>query len=140
MGAIKAHKTAVDKAGKWDGPRAVGNAPNEAATLRYMHAWVDAKGDADRKASYKFPHHNAGTDTAAVIAGANNALARLSQAKIPDGDKPGVEAHLRKHRKDAGLEESMSEAEMAEAIRDQWAIVAAVVLLVALVIWRMARR
>jgi hypothetical protein len=29
---------------------------------------------------------------------------------------------------------------MAEAIRDQWAIVAAVVLLVALVIWRMARR
>jgi len=32
------------------------------------------------------------------------------------------------------------EAEMAEAIRDQWAIVAAVVLLVALVIWRMARR
>jgi len=29
---------------------------------------------------------------------------------------------------------------MAEAIRDQWAIVAVVVLLVALVIWRMARR
>jgi len=29
---------------------------------------------------------------------------------------------------------------MVEAIRDQWAIVAAVVLLVALLIWRLARR
>ena len=82
-----------------------------------MHAWVDPKGDPDKKASYKFPHHEPGTDTPAVIAGVNNALARLAQAKIPAGDKAGVEAHLRKHRKDAGLEEAMSEAEIAEAVK-----------------------
>ncbi len=117
MAAIKAHKTTVDKTGSWDGPKAVADAPKEAAALRYMHAWVDPKGDADKKASYKFPHHRPGTDTPAVIAGVNNALARLSQASIPSGDRSGVEAHLRKHRKDAGLEESMSEAEVAEAVK-----------------------
>jgi len=117
MGAIASHKTAVNKAGSWDGPKAVADAPNEAATLRYMHAWVDPKGDAGKKASYKFPHHETGMDTPAVIAGVNNALARLSQTKIPDGDKAGVEAHLRKHRKDAGLEESMSEAEISETVK-----------------------
>jgi hypothetical protein len=117
MGAIKPHKTAVDKTGSWDGPKAVADAPNDAAVLRYMHAWINDKGDANAKGSYKFPHHNPGTDTPAVIAGVNNALSRLPQASIPAGDRAGVEAHLRKHRKDAGLEESMSEAEIAEAIR-----------------------
>lgn len=117
MGAIKSHKTPVNTTGSWDGPKAVADASNEAATLRYMHAWMNASGDPAKKSSYKFPHHEPGTDTAAVIAGVNNALARLSQAKIPDGDKVGVEAHLRKHRKDAGLEESMSEAEISEAVK-----------------------
>ena len=115
MPAIKAHKTPVDKTGSWDGPKAVADAPNEAATLRYMHAWYSGS-EPDRKASYKFPHHE-GLDQPAVIAGVNNALARLAQAKIPDADRAGVEAHLRKHRKDAGLEESMSEAEIAEAVK-----------------------
>lgn len=117
MGAIKSHKTSVDKTGSWDGPKAVADAPNEAATLRYMHAWVNEKGDPDAKGSYKFPHHRPGTDTPAVIAGVNNVLARLSQATIPVGDRSGVEAHLRKHRKDAGLEESMSEVEIAETVK-----------------------
>lgn len=117
MAAIKSHKTAVDKTGSWDGPKAVSAAPAEADTLRHMHAWVDAKGDPDKKASYKFPHHESGTDTAAVIKGVNNALARLPQANIPAGDVAGVEAHLRKHRKDAGLEESMSEAEIVEEVK-----------------------
>lgn len=117
MPAIKMHRTAVDKTADWDGPKAVAAAPAEATVLRYMHAWVDARGDESKKASYKFPHHEPGTDTPAVIAGVNNALARLAQANIPNGDRPGVEAHLRRHRKDAGLEESMSEAEIAEAVK-----------------------
>jgi hypothetical protein len=117
MPAIKSHKTAVDKTAKWDGPKAVADAPNDEKVLRYMHAWVDMKGGADKKSSYKFPHHEPGTDTAAVIAGVNNALARLPQASIPNADRTGVEAHLRRHRKDAGLEEAMSEAEIAEAVK-----------------------
>lgn len=117
MGAIKSHKTKIDKTGAWDGPKAVADAPNEAATLKYMHAYVDEKGDPDKKASYKFPHHETGTDTAAVIKGVNNALSRLPQAKIPAGDRAGVEAHLRKHRKDAGLEEALGEAEIAEVVK-----------------------
>jgi ATP-dependent Clp protease protease subunit len=70
-----------------------------------MHAWVNDAGDPEAKASYKFPHHAAGTDTAANINGVNNALARLSQADIPDGDRSGVKAHLNAHRRDAGLED-----------------------------------
>jgi len=116
MPAIKAHKMPVDKTGSWDGPKAVSGAPNEAATLSHMHAWFSGS-EPDKKASYKFPHHEAGTDTPAVIAGVNNALARLAQAKIPEGDRAGVEAHLRRHRKDAGIKESMSEAEIAEAVK-----------------------
>lgn len=106
MPAIRVHHTATDTESDWDGPAEVAAAPNEAATLRYMHAWQDADGDPDTKSTYKFPHHKAGTDTAAVIAGVNNALARLSQADIPEGDRADVEAHLRAHREDAGLEDS----------------------------------
>ncbi len=108
MPAIKVHHTATDTESEWDGPAEVAAAPNEAATLRYMHAWQDADGDADTKSTYKFPHHKSGTDTAANINGVNNALARLSQADIPEGDRTGVEAHLRAHREDAGLEEEDS--------------------------------
>lgn len=115
MPAIKAHKTPVDRTGSWDGPKAVAAAPNEAATLKYMHAWYSGS-DPDKKSSYKFPHHE-GLNKPAVIAGVNNALARLAQAKIPDADRAGVEAHLRKHRRDAGFEEAMSEAEIAEAVK-----------------------
>ena len=117
MGAIKIHKTAVDTKSNWDGPKAVADAPNEKATLMYMHAWVDGKVDENKKSSYKFPHHEPGTDTPAVIAGVDNALARLPQANIPAGDVAGVKAHLRAHRKDAGLAESMSEAEIGEAVK-----------------------
>jgi len=94
----------------------VAAAPEEEATLRYMHTWVDPDGDPETKSAYKFPHHKAGTDTAANIAGVNNALARLSQADIPDADRSGVEAHLRKHREDAGLEEEETEDKMSHQI------------------------
>jgi ATP-dependent Clp protease protease subunit len=92
----------------------VAKANNDEKELHYMHAWVEAGGDPTLKQSYKFPHHKAGTDTAAVIAGVNNALARLSQANIPAADDAGVKAHLDAHRKDAGLDVS---AEAAVPVR-----------------------
>jgi len=106
MGAIKPHTTKVDTESDWDGPKAVADAPNDAEILRYMHAWMDDDGDPDAKQSYKFPHHQPRVDAPAVIAAVNNALARLSQADIPEADREGVERHLRKHREDAGLESS----------------------------------
>ncbi|MBI2758786.1 MAG: hypothetical protein HYX49_08920 [Chloroflexi bacterium] len=117
MPAIKSHKTAVDLKSKWDGPKAVADAPNDSKILNYMHAWEAADGDLTKKSAYKFPHHEPKMDAAANIAGVNNALARLADAKIPDGDRVGVETHLRRHRKDAGLKESMSEAEIADAVK-----------------------
>lgn len=94
------HTATVDTT--WDGPGQVAKAPNEAATLRYMHAWRDPDGDPNAKSSYKFPHHAAGTDTAANMAAVRNGLARLSQADIPAADRAGVEAHLRAHLADGG--------------------------------------
>lgn len=104
MGAIRPHTTEVDTESEWDGGKAVADAPNDAEVLRYMHAWVDENGDPDAKQSYKFPHHEPRIGAPAVIAAVNNALARLSQADIPEADRAGVERHLRKHREDAGLE------------------------------------
>jgi hypothetical protein len=57
----------------------------------------------------------------AIIRGVNNALARLPQADIPDGDRAGVERHLRKHRKDAGLEEQMNMREKMQILVDNFA-------------------
>lgn len=97
--AIGAHHTATTE-GTWDGPAAVAAMPNDAATLRYCHAWRNADGDPTAKGTYKFPHHR--TDGGpAVMAGVRNALARLPQADIPEADRAGVEAHLRAHMADA---------------------------------------
>ena len=115
MPAISVHHTAVDTESSWDGPAEVAKAPNDEKTLRYMHAWVDGNGDPATKTAYKFPHHKAGTDTAANIHGVNNALARLPQADIPEGDRAGVKTHLVAHRKDAGLEDELSADELALA-------------------------
>ena len=99
MPAIPPHNTpTVDT--PWDGPGAIAAAPNEAAVLRYMTAWVDPSGDPDAKGSYKFPHHS-GQGAPANLAGVRNALARLSNADIPDADRAGVERHLRDHLDDA---------------------------------------
>jgi hypothetical protein len=115
--AIASHKTPTDDEATWNGPAAVRDAPESAAILRYMHAWQETAGDADVKASYKFPHHLPKAGSAAILSGVNNALARLSTSKIPAADKSGVEAHLRKHRKDAGLDESMSGLEIFNACK-----------------------
>lgn len=116
--ALPAHSTPTDTDSDWDGPGEVASAPNDASTLRHMHAWRDPDGDPDEKATYKIPHHKAGSDTAAVISGVNNALARLSQTDIPDADRDDVERHLRDHREDAGLDRELSDAELRQALND----------------------
>src|SRR5512139_2253941 len=95
MPAKGVHNTDVTE-GEWDGPGAVAAMPNEAATLWYCHAWKDAEGDPDAKQTYKFPHHRTNGGPA-VLNGVRNALARLSSANIPEGDRAGVERHLQAH-------------------------------------------
>lgn len=114
--ALPAHSTATDTDSEWNGPQQIADAPNDPATLRYMHAWRDAEGDPAEKQAYKLPHHPAGTDTPAVINAVNNALARLSQTDIPASDRDEVEKHLRDHREDAGLDRGMSDAELRAAV------------------------
>jgi hypothetical protein len=100
--AIPAHSTqVVDK--PWDGPAAQAKVKAAKGPLRALHAWVDSSGDPNAKGSYKFPHHEVGdngTPGPANINGVNNAMARLSNADIPAGDRAGVQAHLNRHQED----------------------------------------
>ncbi len=113
--ALPVHHTPTSTTAKWNASQAL-SGDRTAAELRYASAWMETGGDVDLKATYKLPHHEATAGSAAIIAGVNNALARLSQTDIPDGDRSGVERHLRAHRKDAGLEETMSEEEILTAV------------------------
>lgn len=117
MGAIPVHHTKTETESAWDGPAEVVAAPNDHTVLCYMHAYVTDGADVDVKGSYKDLHHKNGTDTAANIHGVNNALARLASTDIPSGEKPDVEKHLRAHRKDAGVEDRMSEREIMAAVK-----------------------
>lgn len=101
-GPIQPHSTPVVDV-PWDGGEAVRRCPAERRALRALHAWVDEESDPDSKSAYKFPHHMVdedGTVGAANVAAVRNGLARLPQALIPEGDRPGVEAHLRRHLDD----------------------------------------
>lgn len=92
------HHTATESS-SWNGPAAVAAMPNEAATLKYCHAWRESGGEADAKATYKFPHHRKDGGPA-NLAACRNGLARLSSADIPSGDESGVRAHLEAHLAD----------------------------------------
>lgn len=95
MPAIGPHSTSTVER-TWDGPAPVAAMGNNAAFLRYAHAWYAGE-NPDQKSSYKFPHHGPRSGSPAVLAGVRNALARLSGASIPDADSAGVERHLRGH-------------------------------------------
>lgn len=106
-GAIPPHTTPMaDEDTPWDGPAVVAELPNERAVLRRVHAWMDDEGDPDVKNTYKFPHHLA--DGRVVLRGVNNAMSRLGQATIPDGDRDGVERHLRRHQEQFNKEANTS--------------------------------
>lgn len=96
-GAIAPHSTAkADEGAAWDASAELKQVEGK-AELRAMHAWVNDEGDADAKASYKLPHHNA--EGKVVWRGVAAAMSRLLQAgtQIPDADRRGVYNHLARH-------------------------------------------
>ncbi|HET9889655.1 MAG TPA: head maturation protease, ClpP-related [Mycobacterium sp.] len=110
MPAIAAHHTAtVDET--WDGPAAVAAMPAEYADLHYCHGWEIPEAAAsshtpgdddedDQKSSFKFPMHKTKGGPANIRA-CRNALARVANSSIPDGDKAGVRRHAQTHLDDA---------------------------------------
>ena len=112
---MKKHQTAVVTT-PWDGAKAIMEAKTPEALL-HMHAYFQEGADPAKRESYLFPHHDAGTDTPANLTAVNLALARLCEADLPEAERLEAAAHLRAHRVDAGLPETMSEAEVAEAVK-----------------------
>ena len=104
MASIPPHSTpVVDK--PWDAQANIDRIADDAGadTLRKMYAWVDSSKKDTLKTSYKLPHHEVGSDGqpgAANINGVRNALSRLSQTQMPEGDRAGVKAHLDRHMSD----------------------------------------
>jgi signal peptide peptidase SppA len=109
-GPVAPHSTAVIDE-PWDGPgqEAKLAEPITKARGTGMYAWYDESGNdpdgdgyPDAKADWKFPHHRVsnGDPGPANVNGVRNALARLTDAKIPEGDKAGVRAHLQRHLDD----------------------------------------
>jgi ATP-dependent protease ClpP protease subunit len=120
--AIAVHHTDT-AGGAWDGPAAVAAMPAEYADLHYCHAWQSAEADSsphkagdddadDKKANFRFPHHRA-RGGPAIEAACSNGVARLDGSAIPDGDKPGVKAHLQAHLDDARKSEASGRADGA---------------------------
>ena len=95
----------------WDGPgevAALGSPVTKARGIG-MFAWFDGSADdpdddgyPDAKDAWKFPHHKVtdGDPGAANVNGVRNALARLTDADVPEADKTGVRAHLQRHLDD----------------------------------------
>jgi capsid assembly protease len=110
----------------WDGPGQEAKLPNPvtAERAKQMYAWQDTgeEADPDQKGSYKFPHHqvsDSGQPGAANVNGVRNAMSRLPQADIPDGDRAGVESHLQKHLdKFNGESEASSEGALGSMPQD----------------------
>ena len=99
MPAVPVHHTATTDAA-WNGPAAEAAMPNDAAVLRYCHAWYEADADLSEKTAWKFPHATT-KGGPANLAACRNGLARLSGASIPEGDRAGVQRHLQAHLDDA---------------------------------------
>lgn len=99
MPAFPPHSTGTDTDSTWDASNIVAESRE---ALRYVHAGIRPNTDPELKGSYVLPHHYR-QGGPAIIRGVNNALARLPQTDVDD--KPGLERHLRAHRRAAGLEE-----------------------------------
>jgi len=108
--AIAPHSTATD-AGAWDGPANEARLPTERAALRTAHAWVDAEGDPDIKASYRFIHHTVpvggdvgGANLTACSTGIGILNGGRGGTTIPEADHAGVWRHLARHLRDGDME------------------------------------
>lgn len=107
------HTEVVDEA--WDGPAAVKAMAASADVLAACHAWVDSKGDPDKKASYKFPHHKvkggpANLKACQAILGSFNG-SHGNTPDIPSGDIAGVKAHAQAHIDDWDKKNPKKESE-----------------------------
>jgi HK97 family phage prohead protease len=105
--AIRSHSTTTSDA-TWDGPAQEAKLPNEAAPLKMAHAWQDPDGDDTVKDSYKFIHHfvtDSGVGAASTVA-CSTGIGVLNGGRggttIPDADRQGVYAHLKRHLTDDG--------------------------------------
>lgn len=105
-GPIAPHSTPVVDA-PWDAEAVEKALPaDDQQGWKTVYAWFDSNGAdpdddglPDAKADWKFPHHTK-VDGPANIDAVRNGLARLTDSKIPEGDKPGVKAHLQRHLDD----------------------------------------
>jgi HK97 family phage prohead protease len=93
-GAIPSHDTPTTEENP--GGSAVLTKCKSAADYRSVCAWVDSSGDPAQRASYKLPHH-VSPGGAASLPLVRNALARLPQSNIPQGDHDAVKRHLQRH-------------------------------------------
>lgn len=104
-GAISPHTTDVDVKA-WTPGAVTRELPFDASVsdLRSMHAWVDPRGNPERKASYAFMHHH-GPHGPASVRACLLGIATLNGAcgpEIPENAKQGVYDHLASHLRDAG--------------------------------------
>lgn len=106
--AISSHSTATSDE-SWDGPANERRLRNDggAAYLRRAYAWQDPDGDPERKATYRFIHHEVSGDGAvgaANMRACSTGIAVLNGGRggttIPASDRRGVYAHLARHMRD----------------------------------------
>lgn len=105
-------KSTATSTDSWSGPKTVAAIPNDAGAdvLKQMFAWVDPKGDPDKKSSYKFPHHEwvngkpGPANLKACTAGIGILNGGRGGTNIPDADRQGVYNHLARHLKDGDKE------------------------------------
>jgi HK97 family phage prohead protease len=92
----------ADEGTAWDGPAQIADCGDDMGKLKAICAWFDS-GNADVKASYKLPHHQA-DGLKAVWKGVAAAMGALLGGRggvdIPEADRKGVYNHLAKHYKD----------------------------------------
>jgi len=110
--ALPIHHTATsDK--PWDGPGAKARLKNDGTADYYRgaFAWVDPDGDPEKKAAYKFIHHEVGPDGkvgAANLKACSSSIAILNGGRggttIPAAERQGVWSHVAAHLKDADQE------------------------------------
>jgi signal peptide peptidase SppA len=125
MPAIAVHHTATSD-GSWDAGANEKRLPSKEAPLVEAHAWKAADGNADAKATYKFPHHEVaenGTVGAANMSGCTSGCGVLNGAMggadIPAADREGVHAHLAAHLKDGGKDIPALASSAAAAARKE---------------------
>jgi HK97 family phage prohead protease len=131
--AIGSHSTGTTDT-SWDANAQRTRLPNSAQALAAAHAWRQAGGDADAKATYRFIHHMVGAGGEVGVANliaCSTGIGVLNGGRggttIPDADRQGVYSHLAKHLRDAGREPPELKAWMdfetfAEALRQALAI------------------